>query len=335
MSVATSYGDINQRTAVFAAGTMLEYAEPWLVLDKFVSLKPLPKNTADTVKFRRPIPFTVSLTQLQEGVTPPAKQFQYEDVQVQMGQYGDLVSISDRIADLAEDPVLMDAAEACGNQAAETKERILWGAMVGGTNAYYSGTGTPTSRGDVNDVLTRAIVRKVTRSLKSQRGKKIAKMVSASPAYNTEAVQPSYLAFCHTDVEQDIQDITGFTNIKDYGQFQPLSDHEIGAVDQVRFQATPVLVPWEASGSGTLNGMVSSDSTNVDVYPVVFMAQNAVGSVPLKGANAIKPYVKNPGTPSDSDPLGQRGFVSWKMYFAALILNDAWLIRAEVGVTDL
>jgi N4-gp56 family major capsid protein len=49
----------------------------------------------------------------------------------------------------------------------------------------------------------------------------------------------------------------------------------------------------------------------------------------------MNPYVVNPDQRSKSDPLGQRGFVSWKMYFAALILNQAWIQRIEVGVTDL
>ena len=49
----------------------------------------------------------------------------------------------------------------------------------------------------------------------------------------------------------------------------------------------------------------------------------------------MSPKVINPETIDKSDPLGQRGYVGWKMYFAALILNEAWVQRIEVGVTDL
>ena len=45
--------------------------------------------------------------------------------------------------------------------------------------------------------------------------------------------------------------------------------------------------------------------------------------------------VINPGKPSPADPLGQRGYVGWKMYFAALLLTESWMSRVEVGVTDL
>jgi N4-gp56 family major capsid protein len=55
----------------------------------------------------------------------------------------------------------------------------------------------------------------------------------------------------------------------------------------------------------------------------------------LRGAGAIQPSVMNPGTPSKSDVLGQKGFVGWKTYFVCVVLNQAWMARIEVGATDL
>lgn len=331
---ATKYGDINQRTAAYAEKTMLEHAEPILVLEKFAQTKPLPKNTADNVKFRRPIPYNVSTAQLVEGVTPVPKQMQYEDVSVSMGQYGDVIEISDRVADMAEDPVLRDAAMLAGEQAAETKELIMWGVLRAGTNVAYSGTGTPTARTDVNDVITLNLMRNALRSLKSQRAKTITSMVSASPKYATEAVAPAFIAFAHTDVEQDIRDMDGFTPVERYGSFQPVSDHECGKVEQTRFILSPVLEPFTSAGSATANGCVQTNSA-VDVYPVIIVSKNSYATVPLKGAGSMSPRVVNPDRIDKSDILGQRGYVGWKMYFAALILNEAWVQRIEVGVTDL
>lgn len=331
----TKYGDISQRTAAYAETKMLEHAEPILVLEKFAQTKPLPKNTADNIKFRRPIPYSVNTTQLVEGVTPTPKQMQYEDVPVTLGQYGDVIEITDKVADLCEDPVLNDAAMLAGEQAAETKELILWGALKAGTNVAYSGTAaTPAARTDVNDTITLNLVRNAIRNLKSQRAKPITQMVSASPKYATEAVAPAFIAFAHTDCEQDIRDLDGFTPVERYGNFSPVSDSECGKVEQVRFILSPVLAPWEGAGSGTLNGMVNSSSA-VDVYPVVIVSKNSYATVPLKGANSMSPRVVNPDRIDKSDILGQRGYVGWKMYFAALILNESWVQRIEVGVTAL
>jgi N4-gp56 family major capsid protein len=330
----TKYGDISQRTAAYAEIVMLEHAEPILVLEKFAQTKPLPKNTADNIKFRRPIPYAVSLAQMVEGVTPIPKQMQYEDVSVTMGQYGDVIEITDKVYDMNEDPVLKDAAMLAGEQAAETKELILWGALKAGTNVAYSGTGTPAARTDVNDTITLNLLRAATRNLKSQRAKPITSMLSASPKYATEAVAASFVAFAHTDTEQDFRDLDGFTPAERYGTYSVLCDQELGKVEQIRVVLSPVLEPEAGAGSGTANGMVVTGS-NVDVYPVVIVSKNSYATVPLKGAGSMSPRVVNPDRIDKSDILGQRGYVGWKMYFAALILNEAWVQRIEVGVTDL
>ena len=332
----TKYGDISQRTAAYAEKKMLEHAEPILVLEKFAQAKPLPRNTADNIKFRRPVPYAVSTTQLVEGVTPVPKQMVYEDVPVTLGQYGDVIEITDKVYDLNEDPVLNDAAMLAGEQAAETKELILWGVLKAGTNVAYSGTAaTPAARTDVNDTISLNLIRSALRSLKSQRAKGITQMISASPKFATEAVAAGFVAFAHTDVEQDIRDLDGFTPVERYGSFSPLSDYECGKVEQTRFILSPVLAPWADAGSTTLNGMVSTSGTQTDVYPVVFVSKNSYATVPLKGANSMSPRVVNPDRIDKSDILGQRGYVGWKMYFAALILNESWVQRIEVAVTDL
>lgn len=336
MSVATTFGDISQRTAVHAEAKMLEYIEPIIVLDNFAKVKPLPPNTADTISFRRPVPFPVSLTQLQEGVTPAPKRMRYEDVSVSMGQYGDLAEISDRVEDFAEDPVLNDAVEAMSRQIAETKERITWAAVIAGTNVYYSSTtASPTSRSQVNDKINLNIQRQITKSLKNQRAMKISRKLAPGPNFATEPCAAAFVAVCHSDCETDIRNLPGFVPAENYASGAVLHDWELGKKEDVRYIISPVLVPWYGAGSTTLNGMSAVDSTNVDVYPIVYLSENCFASVPLRGPGSVSPYVENPGKRTKSDPLGQRGYVGWKMYFAALILNEAWLVRAEVGVTDL
>lgn len=332
--MATKYGDISQRTAAYVEKQMLEHAEPVLVLEKLAQTKPLPKNTADNIKFRRPIPYSVSTSQLVEGVTPVPKQIAYEDVSVTLGQYGDVHEITDKVADLAEDPVLKDAAMLAGEQAAETKELILWGALKAGTNVAYSGTGTPAARTDVNAPITLNLVRNAIRNLKAQRARPITSMLSASPKYATEAVAAGFVAFGHTDTEQDIRDLQGFTPVERYGTVSPLMDQECGKVEQTRFILSPVLAPFAGAGSGTANGCVVTGA-KVDVYPIVIVSKNSYATVALKGAGSMSPRVINPDRIDKSDVLGQRGYVGWKMYFAALILNEAWVQRIEVGVTDL
>ena len=330
--MATStYSSISQRTNAFAAKEMLAHAEPILCLSKFGMPKPMPKNKADTVKFRRPVPLAVATTPLTEGTPPTAKALTYEDVTVVLSQYGDVVEITDVVHDLAEDPVLKDAAMMCGEQAAETIETLMWGVLRGGTNVFYA---NGAARNAVNTVITLNKQRAITRQLKGNRGKKVTSMLSSSVKFNTNAVAPAFIAFTHTDLESDIRGLTGFTPTEQYGSMQALP-YEIGKVEDVRYILTPVLSSFADAGGAAGGNFVSTTGTNADVYPVVYVAKDAYGHVALKGAEAMTPTIINPGQLDKSDPLGQKGMVGWKTYHKAFIANQSWMCRLEVAATDL
>jgi N4-gp56 family major capsid protein len=336
----STYGSINQRTAAWAATEMLAHAEPILVLSKFGQSKPIPKNKADNVKFRRPVPFAISTTPLTEGVQPTSQALSYVDVSVALSQYGAVTQITDKVDDLAEDPVLKDAAMLSGEQAAETIEMVTWGAIKAGTNVFYD-TAAVVARANVSSVVTLGRIHAVVRSLRANRGKTVTSMLDSSVNYATKAVEGGFIAFCHSDLEHDIRAIPGYLPVASYGSRQPLCPEEFGAIENVRFITSPLLVPFASAGAasttmvaagGTATGATSAAT---DVYPIIVIAKDAYGVVPLKGAGSITPSVINPGTPSKSDVLGQLGFVGWKTYFAAKILNETWLARLEVGATRL
>lgn len=329
----TDYGQISQRTAAWAATTMLEHAEPILVLSKFGDAKPQPKNKAEAVTFRRPVPFGAVTVPLVEGVTPTAQAMAYEDVPATLDQWGAVVEITDVVADLAEDPVLADASMLCGEQAAETVEAVTWGVLKGATNVLYA-NGSQTT--DVNTAIGKDKLRSAVRALQAQRAKPITRMLDSSPDHNTTPVEGGYVAFAHTDMAADIRDLPGFVPVAQYGSRKPLCPEELGSVENVRFILSPLLSPALAAGSATVNGMVASGATpKVDIYDLVIIGMNSYGLVPLKGATAIKPSVINPNTVSKSDPLGQRGYVGWKAYYTALVLNQAWIARIRCGVKAL
>lgn len=327
----TTYGDISPRTAVFAAEEMLAYAENVSVLPKFGLTKPMPKNKSDTIKFRRPVPFDPVTAPLVEGVTPTPGSFSYEDVSVTLQQWGDLFGITDKIADTHEDPVLQDMSRLCGQQAAETLEKIIWGKLTAGTSVFYANGG---NRPDVNTAVSINDIRKVVRYLQSMKGKKVSQMLSGSPDYATQPIEAAYLAFCHTDLQADIRQLTGFIPVAKYGSMKRLCAEEFGSIEDVRFITSPELGPWADAGD-TTSTMLSTSGSKADVYPIVVVAQEAYGLVPLKGKGAVVPRVLNPDSIDKSDPLGQRGYVGWKTWFAATILNQTWVSRIEVAASAL
>lgn len=331
LTTSTSTG-ISQRTNVYAERQMLMHAGPTTVLDKFGVAKRMPKNKSETVKFRRPKVFDAVLTPMVEGVTPNTTAFEYEDVSADLKQYGMVVGITDVIEDTHEDPVLQDVTQQAGENIGRTVEALTYAVLKGGSNVFYAnGTG----RGDVNTAISLNKQRAVTRALKAQKGMKITRMLSGSPDYETRAIEASYVAVAHTDVEADIRGLSGFVPTAEYGQRQVLCPEEIGAVEDVRYILSADLDPILGVGSSTINGMVSQGASNVDVYPVLYFAKEAYGTVALRGQGAVSPSIIPVNQRTKDDPLGQRGFVGWKTWFVAVRLNEAWMARLEVGVTAL
>lgn len=329
-NLSTSAG-ISQRTNVYAEKKMLAHALPVMVLEKFALAKQMPKNKSTKIKWRRAKTFTAKTTPLTEGVTPSSTSFEYEDVEATLKQYGDVVTCTDVIEDTHEDPVLNDMSMMSGENIGRTVEALTWGVLRGGTSVFY---GNGTSRGDVNTAISRNLQRKITRSLKAQKAQKLTAMLDGSQNYQTKPIEAAYIAVSHTDLESDIRNMTGFTPVAEYGSRKPLCPEEVGSVEDVRYILSPDLDPFLSAGSATANGMVQTGG-NVDVYPVLFFGREAYGTVALRGQGSVEPSIIPANQKTKDDPLGQRGYVGWKTWFVAKILNEAWIARAEVGVTAL
>lgn len=329
MAGITTYGDISPRTAAFAVAKMLVRATPYLVLEKFMQMYPIPNNAAKVAKFRRYEALPLATTALVEGVTPQGKTLTYTDVTATLEQYGDYVPLTDVIADTHEDPVFSEVQDLISEQAAQTIETIRYNIAKAGTNVFYA---NGTARTDVNTALTLTLQRKATRALQRQNAAPITKVTASSPNYATSPVEAGYVALCHVDFETTIRGLSGFISSKNYTS-APISEFELGSVERTRYITSTIFTPW-ADGGGAKGSMISTTGTSADVYPVLLLSQNALGGVPLKGKDALTPIVLNP-KPAASDPLGQRGSVGWKAMTTAVILNQAFMARLECAIAEL
>lgn len=328
---ATTYSTVNQRTNVYAATVFLEHAAPWEVFALFGETKPMPKNKAETIKFRRSVPFPRLTAELTEGVTPTARQMQFEDVSATMQEWGEVVECTDRVRELSEDPVVAEASKNLGEQATETIEGVIYGVIKAGTQVKYTGG---TVRTDVNAAISLNNLHLAVRTLNSQRARFVTEIMSSSVNYDTRNVEASFVVFCHTDCEHDIRALTGFIPVAKYGTRKPLCQYELGSVENLRFVLTVNAEPWLAGGAAVgATGMKSVGAVSVDVYPYIIVGRGAYGLVPLKGSKAVEMFVHSGA--DKSDPLNQRDIVGSKFWFTALRLNENWMYRIEAGVTSL
>lgn len=324
----TTYGDITPRTAAYVAVELLKRAMPYLCLEKFGQSKSLPANKTQSMKFRRYNSLGLRTTPLTEGVTPASEKLTATDITATLYQYGGLVEITDIIVDTHEDAVLQEATAVSAEQAAKTVETLRYNVLKACTNVFYANS--VAARTSISTALTRADQRKIVRALERQEAQFITNIVKSTPSFNTESILPAYAAVTHVDLTSDIRTLQGFTSVADYGSM-PKWETEIGSCEDVRYLKSTIFTPYAGGGAATSTMLATGGKA--DVYPVMIFGKDAYGTIALKGKYAITPIVINP-VPSKSDPLGQRGSVSWKTMQTTVILNDAWMAVLETAATD-
>lgn len=342
MAQLVNYGDISPRTAAYVVKNLLTRAIPYMVIERFGQNYPIPTQNTKTAKWRRyflqgatgsagsgsgNFYTPLALTPLVEGVTPAGNRLATQDYTCTLNQYGDYVTISDVVMDTHEDPILSEATGIMSEQAAMTIETIRYNILKAGTNVFYANGG---ARNAVNTPPTLALQRQITTSMLRQNAKMITSVVKSTPDYRTEPVEGAFIALCHPDLETDIRSMVGYINPKQYGTTTPY-ENEIGSVERVRYLTSTIFSPFADAG-GAKGLMRSTTGVNADVYPILYLARDAYGIVPLKGKDSITPMVVNP-KPAPGDPLAQRGTVGWKAWQSAVILQDAFMVRAEVAAT--
>ena len=348
-----NYGTVASRNLIRAAQGMLEHAQPITVLGDFGTQREMPQNSTDTLVFRRTLPFgastagttienssryvgtpdiTASNFVLAEGVTPNANTISFQDVSVQLQQYGVLFKYSSKVEQLYEDDIPGEMVKLTGETLAEVMEMVRYGVLKAGSTVIYA---NGSSRSAINTAISLNAIRKAARTLESNRSRRVTSRLAPGVNFGTRAVQPAYVIFCHTDAVSDIRNLPGFTRVEEYGSFKPIHDREIGACEDFRFISSPLLKSFAAAGSATLNGMLSVGAVNVDVYPFIIIGEDCWGQVALKGMSAIKPVVLKASQTNHANPLGQFGYVGASTWFATVRLNDAFMARIEAGVTAL
>jgi N4-gp56 family major capsid protein len=349
-----NYGTVASRNLIRAAQGMLEHAQPITVLGDFGTQREMPQNSTDTLVFRRTLPFgastsgttienssryvgtpdiTASNFVLAEGVTPNANTISFQDVSVQLQQYGVLFKYSSKVEQLYEDDIPGEMVKLTGETLAEVMEMVRYGVLKAGSTVIYA---NGSSRSAINTAISLNAIRKAARTLESNRSRRVTSRLAPGVNFGTRAVQPAYVVFCHTDAVSDIRNLPGFTRVEEYGSFKPIHDREVGACEDFRFISSPLLKSFLAAGASVgSSGMLSVGASNVDVYPFIIIGEDAWGQVALKGMSAIKPVVLKASQTNHANPLGQFGYVGASTWFATVRLNDAFMARIEAGVTAL
>jgi N4-gp56 family major capsid protein len=312
---------------------LLMTGQPAMLTQRFGQSQPAKANAGDTIKWRRYHPFTPLTAPIHETIPPEAQPLRKTDYTAQLKLYGALCELSHKCYILHEDNLLDVISKQAGRQMAETVEIVTLNVLKSGTTVFYGGTGT--TRATVNGSITRGMLRKVKRFFERNDAEPITSILAPSAATNTYGIEESFFLLMHPDMEADFRGCTGFIPVVQYSTPAKRIPAEIGAVEGFRACKTRFLTPWESigeSGSTYLTGGTSGTG-NADVYPVLAVSKDCYGIVRLTGKSAAGVSVLQPGVPRGGDPLGQKGSVGWKMFYAAAITFEEGLARLEVAAT--
>lgn len=297
---------------------LLYRAQATLLHTKFAATKNIPQGNSSTIVFRRYANFPAASTPLVEGVTPVGRKLSAVNVTATVQQYGDYVTLTDKLTMTTEDPIRMEMNGILGYQAGLTLDGLARDVLNAGTNVIYSGTGN-VATGDIaaGDVVTIANVRSAELTLKNNNALLMTSFVDPSTGISTVPLPPCFIGITHVNLSNTFRAMTGFVKVELYSNGSGRMDGEIGKVESTRILETTNAKVFLAAGTG-----------GIDVYTTIIMAQYAYATTAISG-HALENIVKPLGSAGAADPLNQRETSGWKASFVAIILNDDFLVRIE------
>lgn len=301
----TTTSEIDAGVSNYYDKMLLAFAEPKLIHMEGAQMRPIPSKNSKQIKFRRYSKFATATSPLVEGVTPTAQALSKTDITLTVSQYGAYTVITDMVQYTDEDDVLNEAGKILGTQMGETMDEIVRDVLastlsstncVAGTNG-----GTPTE-------LTYSDIMGVVRTLKSADANFFTPVVKGGSGQGTAPIRPSYWAFGHTDLINDLEACDKFNHVANYSNSGVAKEAEWGQVGNTR---------WLLSSVGKESG---------GTYSSFICGENAYGVTKLQ-EGIVENIFMEPGY--GEDPLKQRSSLGWKSVFGAKVLNDAWIIKLQ------
>lgn len=312
----TTTADITNVNSFYSRDLLLR-AQPFLTYTRFGQVKDIPTGNSFVIKFKRYANFSPATTPLNEGVTPLGKKLSETILTATAQQYGDFVTLTDKLTMSTADPVRLEANSILGDQAGNTIDQLCRDVLLAGTNVIYAASRVSRVTVAAGDVITLANIQAAEETLKIGNTRYMTSFVDPSTGYNTVPLAPCFVGICHTYTTKTIRAMTGFTKVELYANPSARMEGEFGKIENTRFIETVNGKVFTGAGAG-----------GIDVYGTLIMGQQAYGISRLAG-HAIENIVKESGSAGTADPLNQRETSGWKATFVAKVLNDDFIIRIE------
>ncbi len=301
---------------------LLIAAKPLLLHTKWAQVRDIPANSGTaSIRFSRYSYLDAVTTALSEGVTPSGSQLSRTFVTATVLNYGDYVTITDKVLMETLDPELTIASRILGQQAGNTFDKLTRAILAATTTIQYASVATAENEISAVMKLTYAEVKEAVRTLQGNNAQKMTTMIDPSSGYNTMPIPACFVGIVSEKTLFDLKDDSHFTPVEKYPSREGLMEGEVGCIDEVRFVMTTNAYYTSATGSEGNN-----------VHYTIIIAADAYGISRISG-HALENIIKPLGSGGTADPLDQRTTSGWKGSFVAKILNEDFLVAIYHGVT--
>ena len=297
----TTTTEVDPAVAVTYERTLLQPTFPKYVHAKFAQRFSIARKSGNTLKMRRYSRYPAATTPLTEGITPNGHKQSKVDLLAQVSQFGDFATITDVVDLTVEDPNILIEVERQSDQMQNKIDQLVRDVLAASASSTTCSNGSP-----VATYLNKRDIDGVRQTLRGNDADYMTTLVKAGTGQGTSPIRPAYWGIADTDLEDDLERVSGFKSMANYAAQQGVDIAEWGNTGNVRWLTTT-------------QGYVSSSN-----YYCPIIARDAYGIVDVNGGNA-KSIVKGFGTSGTADPLNQRATVAWKMWQVARLLNDILL----------
>lgn len=290
---------------------LLTTSYPCLIHTRFAQRRVLPKNSGDTIIFRRYSRLPTVPVPLEDGITPPGALLSTQDIKARVSFYGNFVMLTNEVELTSEDYTLNQAARLLAQNLGQTLDEITYDVLISSVSVLLATGG---SNGQTPTNLSKADIDACIKTLLKNDAKMITEILPGRDAYDTHPIRAAYWGMIPTDLIDDLEKVSNFIPTANYAQLQATMPCEWGATSNVRWVYTSVQ---------------PSNLATVPVFTLPIVGEDAYAVVHL-GNERGEFYVEPLGSAGSADPLHQRGTVGWGHPFVARILNDAFMVNLLV-----
>lgn len=260
---STASTDLSDEMKTFYSKDLIKNAKPNLIHDQAAQKVNIPQGSGKVIEFRKFSKLPKVTAALTDGVTPDGSSLEVTNLTATVEQYGDYVTLSDRLITEAIDPMILNTNQLLADQAGRTGDTITRDVINGGSNKYLVpsvSSGTETA----------VLLRKDLVGTCLLRVKDIVNAVTRLKRMDAPKINGYYLGFIHPDLSGDLQNSEGWQEVHKYAAPEEIFAGELGRIGGVRWMESSeckIIGPSVISdGLNRLTVEVAIESSSTTVY---------------------------------------------------------------------